>query len=228
MRFIREHLLGDESRRYQDYANQLRNLSAPYSPYVSAGTRGLATLVPEYERGLRHPSFLEDELAAAYQPSPYERMEEEHLKRSLANQAAVTGTLGSSYAGKSLAEVLHRLLASDMDKYISRGMGTYQTALRGESTLPGMGLSALGAQDALQQQALEAQLKGRLSRDSATERLFGYGGRLIGGALGSLLNPSTAASSSIPYEGAYKLSPVGNNLSNADHTLYYSQVPFFE
>lgn len=114
MRFIRENILGDESRRYKDYANQIRSLEPSYNPYTSAGTQGLASILSEYHRGLQTPSFLEDELAKSYQESPYARMEEDHLKRSLANQAAVTGTLGSSYAGKTLAQALHSLIAGDM------------------------------------------------------------------------------------------------------------------
>lgn len=237
MRWIRENLLGDESRRYGDYANQLRKLSGSYSPYTDVGKQSLPVLQNEYSRGLQSPSFLEDQLANLYQASPYEQSEEEHLKRSLANQAAVTGTLGSSYAGKTLADTIHRLLSEDMDKYINRGMQTYQTALSGESAFPGLGLGALGQQNQLNQNALQAMLQGNLSRDTATQKLYGYGGKLFGSALSNYINPSSSAlysggnfpsGGNLPYGGSYNMSPVNPGVNPMDESVFsYASVPFF-
>lgn len=218
--WFRENILGDESRRYQDYANRLKGLESGYNPYLQAGTGSLSTLLGEYQKGLTTPSFLEDQLASSYQRSPYEQAEEEHLKRSLANQAGVMGDYGSSFYEKTLANTLHRLLSGDMDKYIDRGIGTYSTALSGTSALPGLGMSALGQRNALQQQALQAQLQGNLSRDQATNKLFGYGGRLASSLLGGMINPSTAAMSG----ASYMTSPVGNPYET---TAVQAAAPYF-
>lgn len=189
-------LFGDRTPQYQRYASQMRQLEGRFDPYVSAGERGLEDLSSQYHTAFQRPQFLEDELSRSYHMSPYAQAEEKELQRVLNNEAALTGKLGSTYSANRLADTIHRLISSDMDKYISRGMGTYGQALSGYQAFPQMGFRGLSEQTGLGQRAAQADLEGALSRQRAKQSLGGFLASLGTNLVSDFINPSSMFTSS--------------------------------
>lgn len=177
---ILSFLTGDPSEAYDKYAQQLQQLMAQYGPYRSAGLKSLRDLMGRYSEGLNNPAFLENELAGSYRESPYAKAQSQYLTNLMNQNAAATGTLGSSYAASNLSDQLQRLLSRDEQNYIDRGIGTYNRALGGEEGINTMGYNALGQQTALGQQAALGQLKGQLQKQSGLGSLLGGGLGLLG------------------------------------------------
>ena len=188
-------LFGDMSPQYNRYSSQLRNMQGDFNPYISGGEQAFSDLIQQYQNTFQRPQFLEDQLARSYKISPYAQSEEKELQRILNNEAALTGKLGSSYSANRMADTIHRLISSDMDKYISRGMNTYGQALSGYGRFPQLGLSGLSQRTGLGQRAAYSDLQGDLSKQHAKQSLGGFLASLGTNLVTDALNPSSLFSS---------------------------------
>lgn len=167
------NFFGDNSGAYGDAAAEFRDLAQSYKPYIKTGENSLYNLLGQYQGMLSNPNALQNKIASGWSMSPYAQYQTQELSKELNNNAAATGTLGSSYAAQAMASHLQPIVSADQNNYINRGMQTYGMGLSGESNLNNMGYNALNQQNGLESQGINASLQGSLSHDDAINKMFG-------------------------------------------------------
>lgn len=171
---------GDDSKARNQYADELAREGQKYNPYISAGGRSLSDLMGRYSGMLDDPAALQNKLAAGYAPSAYATAQSKYLSDMLNNNAAATGSLGSSYSAGNLADTLHRLISGDEGRYIDRGMNQFNRGLSGEEGINRMGYNAIGNQNLLESQGGQQRMQGQIDKDKSIGSLIGQGLGLVG------------------------------------------------
>jgi hypothetical protein len=193
---------GDRSGAFNDYAQFMGNAANRYNPWIDAGNRARDMNEAQYARIINNPNAVQDQVAAGFSMSPYQKFMEDEMTRRMNNNAANTGMLGTSAANRSLMDDLLKMTGQFQDTYINRGMNTYNRGLQGNDFLSQLGMSGLNAQDNLLEQQAAAQLKGNIASQDANTGMWGdilglaggVAGNFLGGPMGAKLGSSIGQS----------------------------------
>lgn len=166
-------LFGDNSGAYDDYANQLKDISKKYDPLIAMGDKARNRIYDEYGQLIDNPNALQDEIAGGYENSAYQNhLLDQVSKRSNIN-AANTGMIMSPLAQKALNENINTMTGQFMNDYIDRSIGTYGMGMQGLSGISNAGAQGLNNQVGMLDDAAGANLQGDISENSAWNNLFG-------------------------------------------------------
>lgn len=212
-------LTGNDSSAGSNYANQQRDVAAGFNPAVDAGNQARGALQGEYGKQINTPDFLENQLGSSWSASPYARAQERYVTQALNNNAAATGQLGSGYSARTMGQNLQDIFSADQNRYIDRGMNTYNQGISGDQQLTAEGLNALAQRAGVLTGANQTELAQNQANQTALTGLVGQGvglagtfasggspgaGGLIGGAGRAVLPTSiTSMFSASPTSGGF-------------------------
>jgi len=157
----------DTSKDFYDYSDFMGGKADRYNPWIDAGSRARDMNEGQYARLINNPNAVQDQIAAGFQYSPYQKFMLDQTTDRMNYNAANTGMLGTTQANQSLMDDLLKMTGQFQDTYIDRGMNSYNRGLQGNEFLEQQGMQGMGAQDNLFEQQGAARLKGDLARQQA-------------------------------------------------------------
>lgn len=192
----------DAARPYLDQIPGVAHQT--YDPYISEGRGASQRVGSEYGDLLDNPTALIDKIMGNYHPSEGYNFEKTQLQKELKNASAAGGIAGTEYDVMRQGQGIQGLLSKDMEKYLQNALGLYRTGLTGEQGIADTGYKAneglgtalgnnLSSQAGLafkgqsEQNAQRTALIGAIAKalGAGAGAIFGPGGALAGGALGS-------------------------------------------
>lgn len=187
-------LTGGDSGAGDRYAAGQREIAGKFDPTVNSGNAARGILEKEYGRQINTPDFLENQLGASWSASPYARAQQRYVTEALNNNAAATGSLGSGYSARTMGQNLQDIFSADQNRYIDRGMGTYNQGIAGNQILTQQGIGALTSQADLLSGANKAQYDAAQANANGLTGLLGQGLGLAGTVLsGGAMGPGGLA-----------------------------------
>lgn len=166
-------LFGDQSGPFNQFYQQMMNQSNKYQPWIDRGNAAGEKAMGEYNWLTDNPNGLQDEIAAGYETSPYQKYLLNNTQTMINNNAANTGMITNPAIQAMLGNELNTQTGQFMNQYIDRGMNSYGQGLAGLGQANQLGLGALDNQSNLVEAAAGGQLKGGQSRQGAWANLFG-------------------------------------------------------
>lgn len=157
----------DTSKDFYDYSDFMGGKADRYNPWIDAGTRARDMNEGQYARLINNPNAVQDQVAAGFQYSPYQKFMLDNMTDRMNYNSANTGMLGTTQANQSLMDDLLKMTGQFQDTYIDRGMNSYNRGLQGNEFLEQQGMQGMGAQDNLFEQQGAARLKGDQARQQA-------------------------------------------------------------
>jgi hypothetical protein len=181
----------DNSGAFADFSRQMRERMPVYDPWINTGSQSRDRLFDEYGRLTRDPNAVQDQVAAGFYESPYQKYMQDMVTKRMNYNATNTGMLGSGAAQRALMDELTKMTGQFENDYINRGMNSYGMGVQGYQGLTDLGFKALGEQTNLFEQAAAGDLQGQMSRnayDAAQEANEGnFWGNLIGTGGGAVI-----------------------------------------
>lgn len=177
---------GDRSSAFNDYSNFMGDQSNRYNPWIDAGSRARDMNEGQYSRLINDPNSVQNQIAAGFQYSPYQKFMLDNTTNMMNYNAANTGMLGTTQANQSLMNDLTKMTGQFEDTYIDRGMNSYNRGLQGNEFLQQQGMQGLGMQDSLREQQAAAKLKGDIAKQDADSSMWGNILGLAGGVAGNM------------------------------------------
>jgi hypothetical protein len=158
---------GDNSSAYNDYANKLRERGDTYNPYIERGQDAGRRFGDISNLLTDDPNWLQDEIAAGYEMSPYQKyLLDQTTQRSNYN-AANSGMIQSPLAQKALNEDINLQTGQFLNDYIQHSLGTFGQGYAGLGALNEQGYNALGAKNDFYHNAAGANFQGDVSHQDA-------------------------------------------------------------
>ena len=173
---------------FQKYANQTRQQAGTYQPWVDMGNRGRGILDEQYSRNINDPNSVQNQIAAGYEQSPYQKYMLDMNQKRMNMNAANTGMLGSGAAQRALQQEAINMSGAFQNDYVNRGMNSYNSGMGGWGDLTKMGYGALGDQNSMIEAANAGELQGGLSKnayDTAQDAQSSPWGDILGLGLGA-------------------------------------------
>ncbi len=183
---IGDLLTPNNRKAYNEYSQNLMNLSGTYNPWAKLGFNAFKTGTNLATQNTLNPAMLQNTLAQSFQMSPYQSNLENKTMDQMNVNAANTGMVGSQSANNTLASQLNRMTGQFENQYIDRGLNQYNQGLNSLLTHSApMGFNALNNQNRLAQTGYQAQLQGHLANNAWWGNVANAVGQGAGSAIGS-------------------------------------------
>jgi len=201
-------LFGDQSGGFNNYADQMRQQSQAYNPYINRGNAAGDRQAFLSDWLTKNPNALQDQIASGYQMSPYQNNLLDTVTNRMNMNAANTGMLRSPLAQKALNDQANTMTGQFMNDYVNRGENNFGLGMQNYGMMNTLGMQGLTGQSDLLQQAAAANLKADQSRQNAISSMLG-----LGAGIGlNMLMPGAGAAmgvagSSGGFQGAGSLNP---------------------
>lgn len=166
---------GDQKGGFDRFDRRMMEQAGKYNPWIDRGNSAGDKALSEYNWLTDNPNALQDEIAAGYEMSPYQKYLLNNTQTMINNNAANTGMITNPAIQAMLGNELNMQTGAFMNDYIGRGMNTYGQGLAGLGQMNQMGLGALDNQSNLVEAAAAGGLKGDQSRQGAWSNLLGTG-----------------------------------------------------
>lgn len=189
----------------EDSAGRFEGDRGRYDSWVNNGITSRDQNRGEYNRSILNPNSVQDQVAAGYQESPYQRMLLDRTQKRMNYNAMQTGMGGSGAFNRALQDEMLGMSGQFQNQYIDRGMNTYNRALQGNDLWGQVGFQGLERQDALRalaeqqrSEAAAANLKGDMAasdeeaQDSGSMwgSILGIAGGVVGAIYGGPMGAS--------------------------------------
>src|ERR1700676_1949948 len=123
----------DMSQDFYNYSNFMGGKADRYNPWIDAGSRARDINEGQYSRLINDPNAVQNQVAAGFQYSPYQKFMLDNMTQRMNYNSANTGMLGTTQANQSLMDDLMKMTGQFQDTYIDRGMNSYNRG-RSEET----------------------------------------------------------------------------------------------
>lgn len=230
----------DTSQGFYDYANFMRNQGSRYNPWIDAGSAARDMNAAQYSRLINDPNAVQNQVAAGFQYSPYQKFMLDNMTSRMNYNAANTGMLGTTQANQSLMDDLLKMTGQFEDTYIDRGMNSYNRGLQGNEFLQQQAQQGMGAQDNLAEQEAAARLKGDTAKQQAAYEnavmnqrnsnnmwgnILGIAGGVAGDIFGGPMGGQIGSSISRSIGGGNSFSPGINGAWAPNGSGGYNPIP---
>ncbi len=215
-------LFGDQSKQFNQYADRMEGIGNTYNPYIERGQDAGQQYGDLSEWMTQNPNALQDQAAAGYEMSPYQKyLLDQTTQRSNMN-AANSGMIQSPLAQKALNQDINLQTGQFMNDYIQRSLGTFGMGYEGLGNINNLGYNALGEKN----QYMGAGAAGRFQGDVSGQNAFN---KMIGTGLGAIGNFTMPGSGSLvqKYFGNQSGSNPFNQTPSIGGGKTYDQNGFF-
>lgn len=185
----------DKYSQEMDAASRAQQAAADrWNPWMNRGNAAGEAGFNAYSRDIANPNAIQDQIAAGFSMSPYQKYMQDLVSKRLNYNATNTGMLGSGAANRALMDELTKSTGQFQNEYINRGLGLYGQALGGMNSIANQGIQAGGLQDQmineknqLMQEAAGGRLKGVMSENETNDRNKAANAQRSGNIWGSVL-----------------------------------------
>lgn len=181
-----------------------------YNPFIERGERAGSSLEDVLGQLLNDPTGFLNKIQEGYQPSGEYSRKKDILGRELGATAAAGGVAGTPMHQEQQAEMIDKLLSSDMQQYLANVLGLFGKGLSGEQDFYNKGYGASGSmadaaggalsskaglayEDAKTQNANRSGLISSLTKLLGEGLGYGFGGPLGGRVGGGIAGPMSGS-----------------------------------
>lgn len=186
------------------YLNQIPGVGHQgYDPYVNAGLDASGKTKNQYEDLMNDPTGFINKLMEDYKPSEGYQFQKDQLTKELGNTAAAGGIAGTPQDQMNQGQGIQKLLSGDMQQFLQKVLGVFNTGLEGEEGVAGRGFDASKNLTDLLGGALNQQgglaFQDQQQKNQNKNGLWSMFGKALGAGAGGLLGgvPGAKVGSSI-------------------------------